>query len=354
MTALPATKVARLRLQPLAAVAFAVVVVSAVGTSAANLLVDGGTIQVIVIHGGPEVGGPAPPAACGDLTFAQTIVGTDGDDVIVAQNGGALIFGMGGNDTITGGNGKDCILGGVGNDVIDGSNGQDVLLGGSGDDTIDGGNGKDAIDGGDGVDTCIGNNGGDTLVGCETATSVTDPEAADPLDQRRPSGPEAGAGIEDRDPDGGLRADPASRRAELLTPCPDDADCVIYVVRDGDNLVSIVRFFDVELEATNALNPWLAEAPHLPVGVDLRLPWPGWLPGRPGAATPPATPSIGAPSTATPEPTSDPTPDPTAQPTPEPTSDPTPDPTAEPTPEPPPEATPAPTAEPAPTESAPG
>ncbi len=97
--------------------------------------------------------------------FAQVIVGTSGDDHLVAGNGGALVFGLGGDDTLDGGNGKDCLVGGEGDDILVGGNGKDVLLGGEGDDTlhgggdndvIEGGNGKDLLDGGAGNDACYG------------------------------------------------------------------------------------------------------------------------------------------------------------------------------------------------------
>ncbi len=139
-------------------------------------------------------------------------------------------------------------------------------------------------------------------------------------------------------PTTGPTGDPAANRADLIVPCPDGADCVIYVTRAGDNLLSIVRFFDVAMSETLALNPWLDEAPHLPVGVDLKLPWPDWLPGRPGQITP--APSSGAPS-----------PDPTqAEPTPDPApgdASPQPDPTVSPEPK----VEPGPTASASPTES---
>lgn len=133
---------------------------------------------------------PATPPECTGMKFSQTIVGTTGDDHIVAGNGGALVFGLGGSDTIEGGNGKDCLVGGDGNDTLIGGNGKDVLLGGDGDDTlhgggdgdvIEGGNGKDLIDGGDGTDVCYGTKK-DTFVSCETSSTTlgTNPVASLP------------------------------------------------------------------------------------------------------------------------------------------------------------------------------
>jgi hypothetical protein len=290
--------------------AIGVIVVSFAAASAGALNVNGGTLHVFTINGGPDVGdpgvgGPDAPAECLDMTFAQTIVGTPGDDIIPATNGAAVIFGLGGNDTIAGGNGKDCIVGG------------------EGDDTITGGNGRDYIDGGNGTDDC---DGGDSslneIVNCET-------NSPGPSETIQPEMTPGATGTATPGP-----GETPNDRADLLQPCPDGADCVIYVIRAGDNLFSIVRFFDVPTSDTLALNPWLAEASHLPVGVDLRLPWPEWLPGRPGVVPPDPTPG---------EPSADPTP--SAQPSAEPTASAEPAPTAEPTPA----DSPSPTADPAPT-----
>ncbi len=123
---------------------------------------------------------PPTPPECAGMTFAEVIVGTEGDDTIRAGNGRTLVFGLGGNDTIYGGNGKDCLVGGDGDDILVGGNGKDVLLGGEGDDTlygggdadvIDGGNGRDLLDGGPGIDACYGTTK-------DRPRGLRDPEAA--------------------------------------------------------------------------------------------------------------------------------------------------------------------------------
>jgi hypothetical protein len=322
---------------------------SLVVASAAHLIVDGGTLQVQTIPGGPDLGGPAAPPECSGMTFATTVVGTDGDDVMTAANGGSLIFGSGGNDTIEGGNGKDCLVGGDGDDSLDGGGGADVLLGGRGNDTIEGGNGSDVLVGGDDVDDCDGGNGADEIAGCEEPSPETGRTAGIDAGEPDPGRPHADGGQRPNVP-GTPMPDPRADRELLLEPCPDRADCVIYVVRRGDNLVSIVRFFEVSLGETIALNPWLEGAAYLPIGVELRMPWPDWLPGRPGEPNRSATPTVSPTETpvpdATTKPTPGPTPDPTPEPTPEPTLDPTPEPTPEPTPDPTPEPTPEPIATP--------
>jgi Ca2+-binding RTX toxin-like protein len=117
---------------------------------------------------GVEVTTPATPTECAGMTFAQTLVGTAGDDIITAGNNGTLIFGLGGNDTIHGGNGEDCLVGGDGEDQLYGEHGKDVLLGGANDDHLYGGEGKDYLDGGAGTDWCEAvDSGGGVRINCE-------------------------------------------------------------------------------------------------------------------------------------------------------------------------------------------
>jgi hypothetical protein len=66
---------------------------------------------------------------------------------------------------------------------------------------------------------------------------------------------------------------PSSDRYALLEPCGDERDCWIYTVRQGDNLVSIARYFGVPLEVVRERNPWTDSTP-LVAGQELRLPPP--------------------------------------------------------------------------------
>lgn len=126
------------------------------------------------------------------VSAAATVVGTAGDDVIVATGsagqtirGGAgddLICGTPAADRIFGGNGGDTIFGGSGNDIIDGWNGSDTIHGNMGRDTISGGTGDDHLIGGVGEDVISGNTGADMVAGGGGADRVAGGWGRDSLD----------------------------------------------------------------------------------------------------------------------------------------------------------------------------
>ncbi len=109
-------------------------------------------IQTIMLgEGGQIVDLTSSVASYGDVT----IIGANGDDVIMANAG---------NDSLRGGDGKDYIWGGSGNDQILGEAGADTLLGGNGNDTLDGGSGADSMTGGAGDDTYYADDAADVVV----------------------------------------------------------------------------------------------------------------------------------------------------------------------------------------------
>lgn len=67
-------------------------------------------------------------------------------------------------------------------------------------------------------------------------------------------------------------AQPRSDRYDLLKPCPAAPKCYIYVIRSGDNLYSIIRYFGVSQATVEAWNPWVNGG--LKVGRELRIPPP--------------------------------------------------------------------------------
>jgi Ca2+-binding RTX toxin-like protein len=86
--------------------------------------------------------------------MAETLVGTDRDDIIYAG---------GGNDGLSGGGGNDLLFGRDGNDILAGGSGADTLIGGAGNDTLIGGIGHDLLTGGEGADNFIFNAGHDVI-----------------------------------------------------------------------------------------------------------------------------------------------------------------------------------------------
>jgi hypothetical protein len=81
-----------------------------------------------------------------------TMLGGDGADTLVGTNADDVLCGGGGNDTLRGGGGTNLLLGDAGNDGLTGGAGTDTLDGGPGNDRLDGGAGADTLIGGDGVD----------------------------------------------------------------------------------------------------------------------------------------------------------------------------------------------------------
>jgi hypothetical protein len=68
-----------------------------------------------------------------------TLVGTEGDDLLLGGPDDDVIVGLGGNDVIRGRDGIDFICGGSGNDDARTNDGIGYLAGGSGDDVLLGG-----------------------------------------------------------------------------------------------------------------------------------------------------------------------------------------------------------------------
>jgi Ca2+-binding RTX toxin-like protein len=90
---------------------------------------------------------------------ADTVFGSQLNDVIDGLAGNDLLSGFNGNDTLSGGVGIDTLEGGNGNDLLVGGADNDNLHGGFDDDILDGGTGNDSLDGDDGNDTYILNRG---------------------------------------------------------------------------------------------------------------------------------------------------------------------------------------------------
>ena len=117
------------------------------------------------------INGRAVPVSGGTATVANVslikVFGQRGNDTIALNEAnGALprtnLFGGVGNDTLLGSNGVDLLLGGVGNDFVDGQQGNDVGFLGAGDDVFqwDPGDGSDVVGGQAGTDRMLFNGSG--------------------------------------------------------------------------------------------------------------------------------------------------------------------------------------------------
>ncbi|MFM9962800.1 MAG: Calx-beta domain-containing protein [Planctomycetaceae bacterium] len=102
----------------------------------------------------------------------DTLVGTEGDDTILAGLGNDAVNGRAGNDIISGIDGNDTLAGGLGNDTISGGIGNDFLTGQAGDDDITAGSGNDTLRGFEGNDTLQGQAGNDALNGMDGDDSI--------------------------------------------------------------------------------------------------------------------------------------------------------------------------------------
>lgn len=95
------------------------------------------------------------------------------DDPLVGTNGADRIVGQNGDDDLVGRGGKDLLLGGNGDDVLSGHRGNDILEGGNGFDVLSGGGENDILQGGAGPDVLIGGGGTDQISYADSAQAVT-------------------------------------------------------------------------------------------------------------------------------------------------------------------------------------
>ncbi len=109
-------------------------------------------------------GGYEMPFSTGEVYRGQTILGTDGADILSGDLGHDTIDGGSGNDTLSGHAGNDLLTGGAGNDDLRGGSGRDTLLGNTGADVLSADVGDDLLYGGDGADRLYGGDGNDLLM----------------------------------------------------------------------------------------------------------------------------------------------------------------------------------------------
>ena len=81
----------------------------------------------------------------GDLEGQDTLIGSNGNDLILAYGGANTMKGRKGNDYLVGGDGDDKLRGGRNSDILDGGDGADQITGGRGQDRFILSAGEDVI-----------------------------------------------------------------------------------------------------------------------------------------------------------------------------------------------------------------
>ncbi|HEX6713059.1 MAG TPA: calcium-binding protein [Thermoleophilaceae bacterium] len=75
----------------------------------------------------------------------ETVIGGQGNDLMIGSLRADALYGYAGDDNLRGGRGDDTLDGGPGQDVVAGDQGADTVSGGHGQDVVDGGQGRDNI-----------------------------------------------------------------------------------------------------------------------------------------------------------------------------------------------------------------
>jgi Ca2+-binding RTX toxin-like protein len=143
-------------------------------TNGVTTLTNGNhSISYVASGEGPQIGGDVddemmPPyvgTAQTGTPLADVLMGTEGDDNIIAFAGDDVAMGNGGADAISAGEGGDFISGGAGRDVIFAGAGDDQVLAGADNDIVYGDAGADRIFGDQGNDLITAGAGDDTVFG---------------------------------------------------------------------------------------------------------------------------------------------------------------------------------------------
>jgi Ca2+-binding RTX toxin-like protein len=121
-----------------------------------------------------------------DVVYAgagnDVVFAGSGNDIVFGGPGNDRIYGEDGDDNLMGEHGDDVLFGGAGNDIILAGGGEDLARGDRGNDTLDGGDGDDDLDGGDGADIVIAGAGNDLIAGGDGNDTLSDGVGRDTVD----------------------------------------------------------------------------------------------------------------------------------------------------------------------------
>jgi|GEM_PF-3414144 len=134
------------------------------GTTGDDVLV-GSDENIISPDQNPEEGEDTEETPDDEIPTNYSMLGENGDDILIGQDGTDSLDGGNNEDHIFGRQGNDTLVGGFGDDYLFGGINDDSLLGGAGADVLRGGNDLDTLNGEDGDDILIGGSGQDVLVG---------------------------------------------------------------------------------------------------------------------------------------------------------------------------------------------
>lgn len=148
---------------------------------------------------------------------ADTANGNRGNDTIIGGGGSDDINGNGGDDDIRSGAGADTVNGGAGDDIIDTGVGADTVRGGGGNDTISSGDGSDDVSGNGGDDVVDAGNGADVVAGGGGADSLAG--GAGPDDIKGNGGDDSLDGGEGRDTLNGGGGTDVCMNGEIISRC---------------------------------------------------------------------------------------------------------------------------------------
>ncbi|ARO15480.1 Hemolysin-type calcium-binding region [Ketogulonicigenium robustum] len=106
---------------------------------------------------------PKTPVAVPPTLPDGVLIGTGGNDTLIADDSGMVLYGFEGHDILIGGKGNDILVGGDGNDRLEATAGNNILIGGFGNSTLIGGTGNDIMVAGPGGSTLIAGGGNNIL-----------------------------------------------------------------------------------------------------------------------------------------------------------------------------------------------